>query len=92
MTTIKKTYNLPVEKTMQNYWYQLLDCYPKTIEIEYARENGQVGQISVEFVFKEHFILMVWKNTNKGTPTADLHKRKQKGEMCHHLAVQIDFK
>tara|TARA_Y100000022_G_scaffold77227_1_gene66643 strand:- start:1046 stop:1747 length:702 start_codon:yes stop_codon:yes gene_type:complete len=35
---------------------QLLDCYPKTIgAVEYAQENGEVGQISVEFVFKEHY-------------------------------------
>ncbi len=34
---------------------RLLDCYPKTIgAIEYSQENGEVGQINIEFVFKEH--------------------------------------
>jgi hypothetical protein len=34
---------------------RLQDCYPKTIgAIEYAQESGEVGQISVDFVFKEH--------------------------------------
>ena len=34
---------------------KLLDCYPKTVgAIEYSQENGEVGQINIEFVFKEH--------------------------------------
>lgn len=34
----------------------LTECYPKTIgAIEYAQSSADVGQISVEFVFREHF-------------------------------------
>ena len=34
---------------------RLQDCYPKTIgAVEYSQESGEVGQISVDFVFKEH--------------------------------------
>jgi len=34
----------------------LTECYPKTIgAIEYAQSSADVGQINVEFVFREHF-------------------------------------
>ena len=33
----------------------LTECYPKTIgAIEYAQSSADVGQINVEFVFREH--------------------------------------
>jgi hypothetical protein len=35
---------------------RLTECYPKTIgAVEYAQSSADVGQISVEFVFREHF-------------------------------------
>ena len=34
---------------------KLTECYPKTIgAIEYAQNSTEVGQISIEFVFREH--------------------------------------
>ena len=34
---------------------KLTECYPKTIgAIEYAQSSTEVGQISIEFVFREH--------------------------------------
>ena len=37
---------------------KLIDCYPKTIgAIEYSQENGEVGQLSVEFAFREHYMI-----------------------------------
>lgn len=36
---------------------KLIDCYPKTIgAIEYAQDNSEIGQINVEFAFKEHYM------------------------------------
>lgn len=35
---------------------KLTECYPKTIgAIEFAQSSADVGQINVEFVFREHF-------------------------------------
>jgi len=37
---------------------KLRDCYPKTLgAIEYAQDNGEVGQINVELAFKEHVMI-----------------------------------
>ena len=62
---------------------RLQDCYPKTIgAIEYAQESGEVGQISVDFVFKEHTHLDgAGKVLNqKYAPSVDLNARlRQRG-------------
>ena len=37
---------------------KLVDCYPKTVgAIEYSQENGEVGQLNVEFAFREHSMI-----------------------------------
>jgi len=37
---------------------KLLNCYPKTIgPVEYAQDAGEVATLSVEFAFKEHYLL-----------------------------------
>ena len=57
MITIKRIYNVyQLDKSNERtIGIRLQDCYPKTIgAIEYAQESGDVGQISVDFVFKEH--------------------------------------
>ena len=75
---------------------QLLDCYPKTIgAIEYSQENGEVGQINVEFVFKEHYhtdglgrIL-----DKRYSPQADLsvNARQRGREVSPFGALDFDF-
>lgn len=37
---------------------KLRNCYPKTLgAIEYAQDNGEVGQITVDFAFQEHVMI-----------------------------------
>src|SRR6056300_1522889 len=37
---------------------KLLNCYPKTIgPVEYAQDAGEVATLSIEFAFKEHYLL-----------------------------------
>ena len=61
---------------------KLLDCYPKTVgAIEYAQETGDVGQISIEFVFKEHMHLDGFGRVvnKKYTPQVELSLTRQRG-------------
>lgn len=37
---------------------RLEQCYPKTLgAIEYAQDNGEIGQITIEFAFKQHVMI-----------------------------------
>ena len=37
---------------------RLRRCYPKTLgAIEYAQDNGEIGQINVELAFQEHVMI-----------------------------------
>ena len=37
---------------------KLADCYPKTVgALEYSQDNGEIGQLTVEFAFREHYMI-----------------------------------
>ena len=73
---------------------RLLDCYPKTIgAIEYSQENGEVGQINIEFVFKEHVhIDGLGRILNKryAPPVKDLQRRQRGQNVAVHGGLEID--
>ena len=74
---------------------RLQDCYPKTIgAIEYAQESGEVGQISVDFVFKEHTHIDGFGRVvnQKYAPSVDLSARlRQRGRnMSVNGGLEID--
>ena len=61
---------------------RLYQCYPKTIgPMEFSQENGEVGQISVEFVFKEHTHIDGSGRliNEKYRPAVELSRRTQRG-------------
>lgn len=73
---------------------KLLDCYPKTIgAIEYSQENGEVGQISVEFVFKEHVHIDGsgrLLNEKYAPAVKDLQRRQRGQNVAVHGGLEID--
>ena len=75
---------------------KLLDCYPKTIgAIEYSQENGEVGQINIEFVFKEHMHIdgLGRVVNNKYTPktTLSVNRRNRGRSVSPFGALDGDF-
>ena len=75
---------------------KLLDCYPKTVgAIEYSQENGEVGQINIEFVFKEHMHIdglgRVVNNKYEPKTTLSVNRRNRGRSVSPFGALDGDF-